>query len=81
MTRAERGSEAVAYDGGSPRPTHTIPCCAAKTASCVSVPSLSPLGAAECVKPAASLSRQPCSAHTGAVASMNALNADDALPM
>lgn len=58
-----------------------MPCCAAKTASCVSVPSLSPLGAAECVKAAASSSRQPWSAQTALVASMNALNGADALPM
>jgi hypothetical protein len=58
-----------------------MPCCAAKIASCISVPSLSPLGAAEWVKPAASLSRQPWSAQTALVPSMNALNGADTLPM
>ena len=67
------GARRRAYVGGRPRPTQTMPCCAANTASCVSVPSLSPLGAAECVKPAASLSRQPCSAQIAVVPSMNVL--------
>ena len=70
-----------AYVGGRPSPIQTMPCCAANTASCSSVPSLSPLGAAEWVNPAASLSRHPCSAQIALVLSMNALNAADALPM
>ena len=45
------------------------------------MPSLSPLGAAECVNAAASLSRHACSAQIALVSSMNALNAADALPM
>jgi hypothetical protein len=58
-----------------------MPCCAASTAIEVSVFSLSPFTPAELVKPAATLPCQPCSAHTGALASANAWKTADGLPM
>src|SRR5688500_16756248 len=52
-----------------------------KTASCCNDISLSPLGEAELVKPAANLSFQPCTNHSSKADSMNALNTQDKLPM
>nr|BFE78606.1 hypothetical protein GCM10020093_012070 [Planobispora longispora] len=67
--------------GGRPRVTQVMPCWAARSAMEVSVLSLSPFTPAEFVKPAATLSRQPMSAQTLALASANVWKAADWLPM
>src|SRR6185312_7023707 len=67
--------------GPSARPTQNIPICAPKTASCINVESLSPLGDAELVNPAANLSFHACTRHFSNAVSKKALKTAAALPM
>lgn len=67
--------------GPSATPTQIIPIWAANKVNCSKVDSLSPLGDAELVKPAANLSFQDCPTHLSKAFSRNALKTAEALPM